>query len=151
MSARLYTTKRSAILNALADTFKVITPENGYNSNVGETSFPKLKFWDEVDEFPSVYLNAGSETRQYQAGGYKDRFLSVSVKAYVKDENEPVEALEKLLEDLETVIENNGRLAYLDSSGAPQFTHDITISSIDTDEGLLAPLGVGEVILQVRY
>lgn len=150
MSAR-FPTRRRAILTALADKFSEITLTNGYLSDVGGTAFPNLKFWDEVDEFPAIYLSAGAEIRQHQAGGYKDRFLTVSVKAYVKNEDEPIEALERLLEDIETVVDNNGRLEYQDSSGTIQTTHDITVSSIDTDEGLLAPLGVGEMILQVRY
>ena len=37
-----------------------------------------LKFWDEVDQFPAIHLNAGSETRQYQSGGYKDRYLNIT-------------------------------------------------------------------------
>ncbi len=59
--------------------------------------------------------------------------------------------LEKLLEDIETVIEFNGRLAYRDSKGASQYTQDIRVLSIDTDEGALSPIGVGEILLQVRY
>jgi hypothetical protein len=151
MAAREFTTRRTAIVTALAGKFKNITLANGYRSDVGETSFPYLKFWDEINEYPSVYLNAGSETRVYQGGGYKDRYLSISVKAYVQNEDDPVKALELLLEDLETVIEENGRLAYLDADGATQYTRDIIVLSIDTDEGLLAPLGVGEIILQVSY
>jgi hypothetical protein len=150
LSAR-FPTRRRAILTALANKFKIITTANGYLSNVGATAFPNLKFWDEVEEFPAIYLSAGSEVRQHQAGGYKDRFLTVAVKAYIKHEDEPIEALERLLEDIETVVDNNGRLEYQDSSGNFQTTHDITVSSIDTDEGLLSPLGVGEMILQVRY
>lgn len=148
---RQYTTRRTAIVTALANKFKEITPTNGYRTNVDQTAFPYLKFWDEVNEFPSVYLNAGSETRTYQGGGFKDRFMSIAVKAYVQNEDDPVKALELLLEDLETVIEKNGRLAYQDNDGATQFTRDILVLSIDTDEGLLAPLGVGEIILQVSY
>ena len=33
-------------------------------------------------------MNAGSETREYQAGGYKDRFLSVTIRCYVQDEED---------------------------------------------------------------
>ena len=62
-----------------------------------------------------------------------------------------VVALDKLLEDVETVIEQNGRLAYIDKQGNTQYTHDILIISIDTDEGVLEPFGVGEVLLQVHY
>ena len=114
-----------------------------------ETS-PRLKFWDEVEEFPAIHLNAGSETRQYQTAGYKDRFLNVTVRCYVNEEDS-VNALDELLEDVETVLEENSQLLYHDRNGLEQKTHQITIVSIDTDEGVLDPLGVGEILLEVRY
>jgi hypothetical protein len=119
-------------------------------TDVAQNVSPRLKFWDEVEEFPAVHLNAGSETREYQGGGYKDRFLSVTLRCYVQDED-AVLALDELLEDVETVLENNSRLAYADRTGTTQYTQQITIVSIDTDEGVLEPLGVGEVNIEVRY
>ena len=95
-------------------------------------------------------MNAGSESREYQGGGYKDRFLQITVRMYVSDEDS-VKALDELMEDVETVIEQNSRLSYRDRSGVEQFTHQISIISIDTDEGVLEPLGVGEMLLEVRY
>jgi hypothetical protein len=62
-----------------------------------------------------------------------------------------VSELDKLLEDVETVIEENSRLSYLDLNGVTQYTQQITIVSIDTDEGVLEPLGVGEMLIEVRY
>ena len=62
-----------------------------------------------------------------------------------------MEALDKLLEDVETVIESNGKLSYNDKQGVSQSTHDIIIISIETDEGVLEPFGVGEVLVQVHY
>jgi len=150
VTARLWTSKRAAIATALANVFKDIDGTGSYLTDLGNNSHPILKFWDEINEFPAVHIGIGTERREYQGGGYKDRYLTITVRCYVKGE-EPTVSLEKLLEDLETVIENNGRLAYLDSSSNTQYTHDIQILSIDTDEGVLAPLGVGEIILQVHY
>jgi hypothetical protein len=42
-------------------------------------------------------------------------------------------------------------LAYQDSLGATNYTRDILVVSIDTDEGALAPIGVGEITIQVQY
>jgi hypothetical protein len=56
-----------------------------------------------------------------------------------------------LLEDIETVIETNSRLSYTNRRGDEEFTQQITVVSIDTDEGVLEPLGVGEMLLEVRY
>jgi hypothetical protein len=49
------------------------------------------------------------------------------------------------------VIETHSALKYTDRLGAEHTTHQITIVSIDTDEGVLEPLGVGEVLVEVRY
>ena len=149
MANRLYTTRRQSIVNALVEKLKDINGSGNFLSNVYGNVSPRLKFWDEVDDFPAIHLNAGSETREYQGGGYKDRFLSVSARIYVREED-AVDALDKLLEDVETVIEDNSRLAYTDKQGNTQYTHQITIISIDTDEGVLEPLGVAEMLLEVR-
>ena len=146
---RRYTSRRSGITKALADKLALIDGRGLYKQAVAETS-PRLKFWDEIETFPAVHLNAGSETRQYQTGGYKDRFLNVTVRCYVNEEDS-VAALDELLEDVETVLEENSRLKYTDRNGLEQHTHQITIISLDTDEGVLDPLGVGEVLIEVRY
>jgi hypothetical protein len=150
MSNRLYTTRRQSIVNALVEKLKEINGGGAFQSNIFGNVSPRLKFWDEVDDFPAIHLNAGSETREYQGGGYKDRFLSINVRVYVREED-AVDALDKLLEDVETVVEDNSRLQYTDKQGNTQYTHQITVLSIDTDEGVLEPLGVGEMLLEVRY
>jgi len=146
---RQYTSRRAAITKALAERLAGIDGRGIYHTAVAEVS-PRLKFWDEVEEFPAIHLNAGSETREYQGGGYKDRFLNITVRCYVNQEDS-VDALDELLEDVETVLEENSRFMYYDRRGLEQFTQQISIISIDTDEGVLDPLGVAEVLIEVRY
>jgi hypothetical protein len=148
--SRAYTTRRLGIVSAIVEKLKDINGAGTFLSDLNENVSPRLKFWDEVEEFPAVHLNAGSETRDYQGAGYKDRFLSITLRCYVQSED-AVEALDELMEDVETVLEDNSRLAYLDRTGATQYTQQITIVSIDTDEGVLEPLGVGEMLIEVRY
>lgn len=150
MDERKYTSKRFSILTALAEKLKTINGTGEYKSNVWDNVEPKLAYWDEIEEYPAIRMSLGAEQRVYQGGGYKDRLLSIMIRCYIKDENSQM-ALELLLEDIETVIEQNGRLAYQDSSGATQFTQDILLTSIDSDEGALAPIAVGEINLAVRY
>lgn len=147
---RMYTTRRQSIVDALVTKFKLIDGTGNYLINLYSNVSPRLKFWDEIVDFPAVHLNAGAESREYQGGGYKDRYLNITVRCYVNEEDAVV-ALDKLLEDVETVLEENSRLAYIDKQGATQYTHQISIISIDTDEGVLEPLGVGEILIQVRY
>ena len=151
MSTRTYTSRRANILRALAEKLKDIDGSGAFLSDLQNNVHPRLKFWDEVVEFPAIHLNAGAETRQYQAGGYKDRFLAVTIRCYVQDEEDATEALNVLMEDIETVIEENSRLEYADSQNNTFNTQQITIVSINTDEGVLEPLGVGELDIEVRY
>lgn len=146
---RNYTSRRAAITKAIANKLALIDGRGIYHTAVAEVS-PRLKFWDEVEEFPAIHLNAGSETREYQGGGYKDRFLNITVRCYVNQEDS-VEALDELLEDVETVLEENSRMVYNNRLGIEELIQQITIISIDTDEGVLDPLGVGEILIEVRY
>ncbi len=109
MTARQYTTRRLGIVEGLVEVLKTIDGSGEFMTDLNEICSPRLKFWDEVEEFPAVHLNAGGETREYQGGGYKDRFLSVTLRCYVQ-EDDAVAALDALLEDVETVLDTNSRL-----------------------------------------
>jgi hypothetical protein len=145
--SRTYTTRRLAIVTAIGNLInKNKLPTYGKEIK----AFNYLKFFDDVSDLPAIFIIAGQENRQYQAGGYKDRYLDVSVHIFVSQE-EPLLACEAILEDVETLVEDNGRLAYVDRQGQTQFTHDITILSISTDEGTLDPISIGEMTLRVHY
>ena len=150
MTSRTYASKRANIVNSLVDKLKTINGQGAFLTDVGENVHPRLKFWDEIDEFPALHLNAGSETRDYRTAGVRDRFLTITIRCYVQDEDAQ-EALNELMEDVETVLEDNSRLSYTDKLNAVHYTQKITVISIDTDEGVLEPLGVGEVTIEVRY
>ena len=140
--------RRTSIVKALTEKFKLIDGQEPYNINLFNNAYPKLKFWDEVEDFPAVYLTPGSEQREYLPGDFTWCYLGVSVKVYCRGESAQ-EDLENLLVDLETVIDANRVLVYDADKGYE--TTEILISSITTDEGLLAPYAVGEINLQVRY
>ena len=150
MANRDYTSRRMAIVNALVTKFKGINGNTPYRTNLYNNVQNRLLFWDEVQDFPSVHVSAGAETRDYQGGGYKDRFMTLTLRVYVQDDD-ALSELEVLFEDIETVIEDNSRLLYVDRDNNNQYTQQITIISISSDEGALTPLGVGEVICEVRY
>jgi len=149
-TTRTYASRRMHILDALVTVLKQIDGSGTFLSNVYENVHPRLKFWDEVEEFPAIHLNAGGETREYQTAGYKDRFLTVTIRCYVNEEDAQ-SALSSLLEDVETVLEKHSKLVYYDSTYLQNTAQQITIISIDTDEGALEPLGVGEIVIEVRY
>ncbi len=140
--------KRTSIIKALTDKIKLISIATGYNTNLYTNAYAKLKFWDEVEDFPSVYLTPGSELREYLPGDFTWGFLNASIKVYCQGEDSQ-EQLELLLEDIEHCVDTNRVLVY-DSANNYQTT-EILVQSITTDEGLLAPYAVGEINLQVRY
>jgi hypothetical protein len=142
-------TRRTSIVTALAEKFKLINGTGSFKSDLSDNSYPKLKFWDEIQDFPAVYLTPGSELREYMPGDFTWGYLNVSVKVYVRSESEAQQLLEDLLDDLENVIDANRVLVYDITNNLS--TTEILIQSITTDEGLLSPYGVGEINLQVRY
>lgn len=148
--ARKHTTRRRAIVEALAMELEQINGTPPFRTSVQQVE-RRLKFWDEVAEFPTIHVGAGAETREYDGGGFRFRFLRITVRCYVSDDNDVIEALEELLEDVETILEDKDPLTYYDSTGASQSTVQTNIIPVDTDEGVLEPLGVGEIVAEIRY
>ena len=147
----VYRTARKKIVEALAEKFKQIDGSHPYNSNVFDDVSSSLTFLDDIEQYPKVCVVAGDETRQYQPGGFKWRFLLISVRAYISNEEDAQETLALLIEDLERIIDESDSLVYDDSVDPSLQTTSMTIQSITTDEGVIAPLGIGEIIVEVRY
>lgn len=140
--------RRTSIVNALVEKIKEIDGTAGYASNLYSNAHAKLKFWDEIDQYPAVYTTPGSEQREYLPSDFIWGFLGVCIKVYCRGD-ESQQELEVLLEDLEKCIDANRVLVY--DIEKQYTTTEILIQSITTDEGLLAPYSVGEINLQVRY
>ncbi len=146
---RAYTTRRVAIANALTEKLKLINGVFPFVADLEGRAFSTSKFLDDVQAFPEVHLETGYETRTYQGAGFKDRFLPITVRCYVHDEDDSV-ALGLLLEDIETVLEDNANLAYYDRDLVKHTTYNISVISITTNESS-SPTLVGEVTCEVRY
>ena len=93
VDARQYTTRRQNIVNALVDLIERIDGTGEQQTAIAECS-PRLTFWDEVKEFPAVHLNAGRELRTYDGGGFKFRYLTITLRCYVEDNDDAVGALD---------------------------------------------------------
>jgi len=140
--------RRTSIVKALTEKLKEINGSSPYRTNLFNNAYARLEFWDSVEDFPSVYLTAGNEIREYLPADFTWGYLGVSVKVYCRGEDAQ-EQLEALLEDIERCVDNNRVLVY-DAANNYETT-EILIQSITTDEGLLMPFAVGEINLQVRY
>ena len=145
------TTKRKKVVTALVNKLKLINGNHPYNSNVFNNVDGHLKFLDEIEQYPKICVVAGDEFREYQPGDFKWRLLDLTIRAYISDNNDAQETLALLLEDIERVIDDNDNLVYDDTVDPSQSTTSLTIGSISTDEGVIAPLGIGEMTVRVRY
>ena len=150
-TGRLYSTRRQAIVKSLMDLLGNINGAGDYESrDLSDRVYGTLKFFSDLTDFPAVCVVAGTEVRGYKTAGYRDRYLDVKIVIFVQEEN-ALDTCELLLQDIESLIEENGRLAYTDRQANLQHTHDITIMSISTDEGTLEPISIGEMSLRVQY
>jgi hypothetical protein len=149
--ASQYRTGRKKIVDALVSKIKEIDGNHPYNSNVFLNAHGGMSFLDDIQEFPKVCVVAGDETREYQPNEFKWRFMSLDIRVYVEDQDDPQEVLALLCEDIERVIDDNDVLIYDDTVSPNLTTTSLTLQSLSTDEGVLKPLGVGEMILECRY
>ena len=149
--ASQYRTARKKIVNALVKQIKEIDGNYPYNSNVFNNVHGNMIFLDQIQEYPKVCVVAGDETRQYQPNEFKWRFLSLDIRVYVEDQEDPQEVLSLLCEDIERVIDDNDVLTYDDTVSPNLTTTSLTFRSLSSDEGVLTPLGIGELTLECRY
>ena len=147
----VYRTKRRKIADALVEKLKEIDGNHPFNINVFENVQSKMAFLDEIEQYPKVCVVAGDETREYLPDGYKWRFLTLTVRAYVHNDEDAQEELALLFEDIERIIDENDALVYDDTVDPSESTTSLTIESIGTDEGVIQPLGIGEMVVEVRY
>ncbi len=138
---------RKQIVDAIVTLFiDNLDGNSPYVTNVFENVFNKQLFMDEVTDYPSIAIHSAGESREYLPGNFKWAFLTVEIRIYVQDEDAH-ERLEEIFDDIETIIDANN---YLTVDGN-NLSEDIRLLSISDDEGLLNPLGVGEMTLEVRY
>ena len=146
-----YRTKRKKIADALATKLKEIDGNYPYNINLFDNVTSKMLFLDEIEQYPKVCVVAGDEEREYQPGGFKWRFLNLTIRAYVHNAEDAQEELALLLEDIERIIDESDALVYDDTVDPAQSATSMTIESVSTDEGVIQPLGIGEISITVRY
>ena len=115
-----------------------------YNTNIFNNVYRKIKFLDEVNDFPALYLNAGTEIRDFNTKSLTVATLDVTIRAYVYGEDDSQTKADELIEDIEHIIDN--------LAGSPdKGILNIQIDNVSTDEGLAEPLGLAEIILTVEY
>jgi len=149
--ASQYRTARKKIVDALVEQIKEIDGNHPFNSNVFNNVHGNMVFLDQIQEYPKICVVAGDEAREYQPNEFKWRFLSLDIRVYVEDQDDPQEVLALLMEDIERVVDNNDVLIYDDTVSPNLTTTSLTLESLSTDEGVMTPIGIGELTLVCRY
>ena len=149
--ASVYRTARKKLVDALVEKLQLIDGNHPFNSNVFNNVHSGMIFLDEIQEYPKVCVVSGDETREYQPNEFKWRFLSLDIRVYVEDQEDPQEVLARLMEDIERVVDDNDVLIYDDTVSPNLTTTSLTLQALTTDEGVLAPLGIGQMTVLCRY
>lgn len=143
--------RRTEIVNYLIDRIRQIDGDispydNSYQFklNIFNNAYRKIKFLDEVNDFPSIYLSAGTEIRNFQSENLTVATLTVIIRAYVYGEDNSQSLADDIVQDIEHVIYNIG-------DNPDKGILDITIENITEDEGLAFPYGIAEIELSVVY
>jgi len=153
------TPRRSAILDQIVTELKKINGavttqsriRNPYTfkTNVYNNVHRGFKFLDQINDFPSICVFGGQETRTHIGGGIKFGTFTVEVRGYVWSEDNSLELSDNIIDDIELVLESIHRLAIADDDNLCIL--DIRILSISTDDGLMTPWGVADVTAEVSY
>ena len=143
------TSRRSDIINLLVTELKKIDGGTSdfdssytFNTNLSNNVERKIRFLDEVNDFPSLYLAAGTEIRDSQ--NLTTATLDATIRAYVFSDDESQDKMDDLIQDIEHVI-------YRIGDNSDKGIQEISISNISVDEGLFAPYGLSEIEVTIDY
>ena len=149
---------RNSIVHGFSDIIKSEldgTKQDKYFTNIYSNVFTNSRQFSQIQDFPAVTVTSGPESFEYLPSGLRWNYLQLYIRCYVKDEDEPNAKLELIIEDIKNLIDEFDSISYTvtkpDGTTINLRTTQSTISEISTDEGLLAPLGIGEIVLTVRY
>jgi hypothetical protein len=119
------------------------TKEYVFLSNLHENVYRGVKYLDEINDFPSLYITSNVEKRKYETNGNTDAIVFTVIRCYVMSD-EPEVQLSNIFQDIEHILYN--------MQVPNEYTSlDITIDSTLTDSGLLKPYGMAEIFLSSRF
>jgi hypothetical protein len=114
-----------------------------FKTDLRENVYRGLRFLDEINDFPSIYITSGRETRKFNTNNNTEARVETTLRCYIYGDD-PVNQINDLILDVEHVIYN----LKFDSSLQ---LFDINIITVLTDSGLLHPYGMAEIFLSTRF
>ena len=141
---------RQAITEAFTDATKQLLDGIADPHNIYGNVFSKNLLTKDIVSFPCITYSPGPEKFQYLPSGLRWNYLTMYSRIYVKGVEEPQQELEVLIQKIKNVIDSNTNIPYYVGNTLMHIT-DCTLDEISTDEGLLAPDGIAEIVFVVRY
>jgi hypothetical protein len=108
--------------------------------------FRQFKYLDEINDFPTVCLVAGSESREELGANRRLGSIGVALRGYVFDENN-IDTAEILAQNVESKIDSFSANVAARANGVS----DARVVSFRTDEGLFKPYGVADLEIEILY
>lgn len=114
-----------------------------FKTNLHENVYRGLKFIDEINDFPSIYVQCLRELRLYTTANATEGVVELALRCYFYSENNKL-STNDLLADIEHVL-------YSVDNNLDLNIQQITITEIVIDSGLLQPYGMAEIFLSISY
>ena len=118
-----------------------------YKTNVFNNVFRRMKYINEINDFPTLCVTSGGEDRVEIGAGIRFGTITIDIRGYIKSTDNSLDEAENLGDDIEFIINT---LNIETNASTFQIT-DARITSIETDEGLYEPFGVVNVGVLLRY
>lgn len=141
---------RSLITDSLVTSLKEINGSTSsfdssykFNVNLYSNVYRGLKFIDEINDYPCIYVTSPLETREYNTRGTTIAKVDTQLRCYIYGEDTEQQE-QDLIDDVEHVIENLTFTTDLQ-------VLDIKIDTIIRDNGIFKPYGLIEIFLNNRF
>ena len=102
--------RRKEIVALLVDKLKEIDGQAvggtnyTYNLNVFNNVSRGIRFIDEVNDFPSLYLSSGTENRDFNSKNLTVATLDVTIRAYIYGQDNSQSLADDIVQDIEFVV-----------------------------------------------
>lgn len=116
--------------------------KNYLMSNTSISGFVGLKFLHDVHDFPTFYVKTNKNTRVHMSGNVRFSILELGLRVY--EHSDLPETIEITLRNLEESVQNFAK-------DRPDLVEECRVISVKTDEGLLKPYALGEMVVQLLY
>lgn len=114
-----------------------------FKTSLHENVYRGIRFLDEINDFPSIYVSTGREVRKFNTQGNIEARVETTLRCYLYGDD-TVNQINDLIQDIEHVIYN------LKFQPALR-VFDVSIITVLTDSGLLIPYGMAEIFLSTRF